>query len=284
MGISAADVKRLREATGVGMMDCKKALAEAEGDFDKAVDLLRTKGQATAAKRAGKTAAEGTVIVKVDGAKGVVLELNCETDFVARNEDFLALAGTLADQVLSNGPSDVDALAGLEVDGKAVKAMVEETTGTVGEKIVVRRFAHMDAGDGFLQDYIHGNGRIGVLVQLSGQASDEAKAEVARDVAMQVAAMRPTFLSPDDVPEDERARELEVQKARVLEEGKPENMVEKIANGRMNKYFSEVCLLKQPFVKENKKSVEKVVEEAGLKVVAFHRFEVGEGMSAEAAD
>lgn len=291
MGISAADVKKLRDQTGVAMMDCKKALVEAEGDIAKAVEILRTKGQATAQKRSGKTAAEGTVVAKVVGHRGVVVELNCETDFVARNDDFVALANSTAETVLAESPADTDELLKLTPAGadKALSDLVTDATGSIGEKIVVRRFENVEAEGGFVQDYIHGGGRIGVLVGVKGSdGSDEKVRDLARDVAMQVAAMRPQYLCPDCVPEDVRTKELEIQKERVREEGRPENMLEKIALGRMKKFYGEICLLEQPFVKENKKSVSKVVEEVGkelskeLAIVGFARYEVGEGIEAGA--
>lgn len=289
MQISASDVKRLRDATGVAMMDCKKALMDADGNFDKAVEILRTKGQATAAKRAGKTAAEGTVVVQVDGGRGVLVELNCETDFVARNVDFVALAEAAAATALSQKAANVEALLAMTPAGaeKALADQVTDATGAMGEKILVRRLETMEVEGGFVQEYLHGGGKIGVLVGISGaDGSDQSLRDVARDVAMQVAAMRPQYLCQDCVPDDVRAKELEIQKERVREEGRPEEMLEKIATGRMRKFYEEICLLEQMSVKENKKSVAKVVEEAGkavgkkLAVTGYRRFEVGEGLDA----
>lgn len=293
MAVSAAEVKKLRDMTGVAMMDCKKALVDAEGNLDKAVEILRTKGQATAQKRAGKTAAEGTVAVQVEGSAGCVVELNCETDFVARNDDFVALAATTAKTVLTQAPADVDALLAITPEGadKPLTETVTEATGSIGEKIVVRRFERIDTEGGFVQEYIHGGGRIGVLVAIEGDdGSTEKVRDLARDVAMQAAAMRPQYLCPDCVPSDVVEKELAIQKERVREEGKPENMLEKIAQGRMRKFYSEICLLEQPFVKENKKSVSQVVKDVAkevgkeLAVKAYARFEVGEGIEAGGDD
>lgn len=283
MGISAADVKNLREATGVGMMKCKAALSEAEGDYDKAVEILRTKGQATAEKRSGKTAAEGKVLTRVKDGLAVNLEVNSETDFVSRNEDFDALMTSIADVILERRPAGIEELEGLEIpgEGKDVAALVQQKTADFGEKIVVRRFQLVEAGEGFVQDYLHMGGRIGVLVHMTGaDPGAEGLAEVARDVAMQVAAMRPQWVGASDVPEDELNKEREIQKQRALEEGKPEKMVDKIAEGRMRKFFSEVCLLEQPFVKEQKKSVREVLASFSkdLTLTSFSRFEVGEGL------
>jgi elongation factor Ts len=285
MGITAADVKKLRDKTGVAMMDCKKALVSADGDLDKAVDILRTKGQATAEKRAGRTAAEGTVVVRVENGKGVLVEVNCETDFVARNDDFQALATLSAETALKKDAKDAEALLGMTPDGKeqTLAELCTEVTGTIGEKIAIRRLETVKVDDGFVQEYIHGGGRIGVLVGMKGSdGSDEAVKALAQDVAMQVAAMRPQYLCPDCVPEDVRTREMEIQKERVREEGKPENMLEKIAQGRMRKFYSEICLLEQNFVKENKKTVRKVVSETSkdLAITGFFRFEVGEQLDA----
>ncbi len=294
MAISASDVMRLREMTGVGMMDCKKALNEANGDFDRAVEILRTKGQATAAKRAGKTAAEGKVLAKAEGGVGVAVEVNCETDFVARNPEFESLVEAVGALIATRGPADLAALSALEIPGtgKTVDARVKELTGTIGEKLVVRRFERIvPKAPGFVQEYVHMGGRIGVLVAVSGDdgTNDEVRA-LARDVAMQAAAMRPSWLDPESVPAAELDKEREIQKQRALEEGKPENMVAKIAEGRLKKFFSEVCLLDQPFVKEQKKAVREIVAEVGkkvgktLKVTAFARYEVGEGIQAAKED
>lgn len=291
MAIKAADVKKLRDMTGVAMMDCKKALVESDGDIEKAVDLLRTRGQAKAAKRAGKATSEGIVVTVVEGNKACNLEANCETDFVARNDDFLALAKLAASAAIESNPSDLDGLLSLSPNGKPLADQVTEATGSIGEKIQIRRFDVFEAEGGFVQDYSHMGGRIGVMVEVKGDdGSTEEVRDLARDVAMQVAAMRPQFLDEDEIPDDVRSRELEVQKQRVKEEGKPENMLEKIATGRMRKFYSEVCLLHQAFVKENKKSVKQYVDEVGKKlgkdlaVTRFSRFEVGEGMEAAAED
>lgn len=290
--ISAADVKRLREMTGVAMMDCKKALETAAGDFDKAIEILRTKGQATAKKRAGKAAAEGACVARTRGKLGVNVELNCETDFVARNEDFRKLLSQLADLVLDKRPKSIDELAKLTLPGgTTVASTIEEKTGSIGEKIVARRFDLFEAKDGFVQEYVHMEGRIGVLVEIAGvDGSAEPARVLAKDVAMHIAAMSPPYLERSQVPASEVAKEKEIQKQRALEEGKPADKVEKIAEGRLNKFYGEMCLLDQPFVKDQKKTVQAVVDETGkklgktLKVTRFSRFRVGEGVEAAAEE
>jgi len=286
--ITAAMVKELREMTGVGMMECKKALVEAEGDMDAAVDVLRKAGLAAAAKKAGRATNEGTVMVKVneDATVGAMLELNCETDFVGTNEVFLGYASKFAQAVLENDPADVDALKACTVDGETVEAILLDAIHKLGENMQIARFVRVTAEDGAIASYIHMGGKIGILVKFAladkaVAASDEFVA-MSKDVAMQIAAMNPVSVSRDDVPEDIKAHEMEIYKAQAAESGKPENIQEKIATGRMEKFYKENCLLEEDFVKDGDITVGKYVEAAAknlgteITVVSFERFALGE--------
>jgi len=266
---SAADVKKLRELTGAGMMDCKKALDEADGDFDKAVELLRVKGAAKAAKRGAEREATAGLVANSGTA---LVELNCETDFVAKNDDFIAAAQQIADAAASARPADIEALKGVELRGTTVGNLVEDLAVKIGEKIELGRVAVFDEP---VVAYMHRRASdlppaVGVLVEYSGDS-----AEAARGIAMQVAAMRPSYLSRDEVPTDIVAKEREIAEATAREEGKPEQALPKIIEGRLNGYFKDVALLDQPSVTDSKKSVRAVVEEAGITVKRFARFEVG---------
>jgi len=266
---SAADVKKLRELTGAGMMDCKKALDEAEGDFDKAVELLRVKGAAKAAKRGAEREATAGLVANSGAA---LVELNCETDFVAKNDDFIAAAQQVAEAAAAARPADVEALKAVQVDGTTVGELVSELAVKIGEKIELGRVAVFDEP---VVAYMHRRASdlppaVGVLVEYSGD-----NAEAARGVAMQVAAMRPSYLSRDEVPADVVAKEREIAEATAREEGKPEQALPKIVEGRLNGYFKDVALLDQPSVTESKKSVQAVLDEAGITVKRFARFEVG---------
>ena len=266
--ITAAEVNKLRKQTGAGMMDCKKALVEAEGDFEAAVDILRKKGQKVAAKRADRDASEGAVIAKTNGSdKGAVIKLSCETDFVAKNENFVALANKIADIALATGASTTEELGAAEFEGGlTVAAKLQEQTGVIGEKIEVAEMASVHAP--YVASYIHMGNKIGTLVGLTAEAS-----EAGRDVAMQAAAMNPVALNRDAVPQSVIDRELEVGKDLARQEGKPEAMLDKIAAGRLNKFFKENTLVDQDFIKDNKLSVSKYLTsvEAGLAVVDFKR-------------
>lgn len=266
--ITAAEVNKLRKQTGAGMMDCKKALVEAEGDFEAAVDILRKKGQKVAAKRADRDATEGAVIAKTNGSdKGVIVKLSCETDFVAKNEDFVALANKLADIALTSGAATTEELGATEFEaGLTVAAKLQEQTGVIGEKIEVAELATVNAA--YVASYIHMGNKIGTLVGLTAEA-----AEAGRDVAMQAAAMNPVALNRDAVSQDVIDRELEVGKELARQEGKPEEMLEKIATGRLNKFFKENTLVDQAFIKDGKMSVAKYLTsvQAGLEVVDFKR-------------
>lgn len=273
MAITAAMVKELRERSGAGMMECKKALVETDGDIDAAIEHLRKSGAAKAAKKAGRIAADGAVIARVGDGAAVILEINSETDFVAKDENFSAFANAVADVVLANAPADIEALQAADMAGGAsVEQRRTELSAKVGEKIDLRRFDRFDTGSDTVAAYLHGT-RIGVVVQMTG--GDEA---LARDVAMHIAASNPVCVSESDVPEALLEREREVQKAQAADSGKPPEIVEKMINGRIKKFVNEITLTGQPFVKDPDKSVGKLLGEAGAAVVRFVRYEVGEGI------
>jgi elongation factor Ts len=265
---TAADVKKLREQTGAGMMDCKKALEEAEGDHGQAVELLRVKGAAKAAKRGAEREASAGLVVTSGGA---LVEIKCETDFVAKNDDFVATAQRIAEAVEAAHAGDVESVKAVPLDGKTVGEVVEELAITIGEKIELGRVAYFE---GPVVTYLHRRAAdlppaVGVLVEYDGDA------DAARGAAMQVAAMRPQFLTRDEVPADVVAKEREIAEATSREEGKPEQAIAKITEGRLNGFFKDVVLLEQPSVTENKKSVQAVLDASGTTVKRFARFEVG---------
>ncbi|MEU9623829.1 MULTISPECIES: translation elongation factor Ts [unclassified Streptomyces] len=279
---TAADVKKLRELTGAGMMDCKKALDEADGNVDKAVEALRIKGQKGVAKREGRSAENGAVVslISEDKTSGVLLELKCETDFVAKGEKFQAVANTLAAHVAATSPADLAALLASEIEaGKTVQAYVDEANANLGEKIVLDRFAQFTGG--YVAAYMHRTmpdlpPQVGVLVDLDkGTASDEAAATAAKDVAQHIAAFAPKYLNRDEVPAETVENERRVAEATSREEGKPEAALPKIVEGRVNGFFKEVVVLEQAFAKDNKKSVQKVLDEAGVTLKRFSRIKVG---------
>lgn len=271
MAVSAADVSKLRKATGAGMMDCKKALTEADGDFDKAVDIIRKKGQAIANKRADREATEGVVLAKVsaDGKKGALVVLNCETDFVAKNESFVALTQSILDLALASEASNADEVKDLQLNGVAIKDVITEQIGVIGEKIDMPYFDVVKAEQ--VVAYIHPGNKLATLVGLNKGGQDE---QIGRDVAMQVAAMNPVSVDRDSVPQEVVDKELEIAKDLTRQEGKPEEMVEKIAMGRLSKFFKESTLLDQVFVKDGKISVREYLQQAdkGLTVTEFKRF------------
>lgn len=273
--ISAADVKRLREITGVGMMDCKQALQEADGDFDKAIELLRKKGQKVAAKRAEREAKEGAVVAAVadDGSAGVLVEVNAETDFVARNETFVQFAEGVARLALRERPADLDALLALPyADGRTVGETVTDLTGKIGEKIDVRRLALLEAAPGHtVVAYVHPGAKLGVLVEMQGPEAEEA----GRDVAMQAAAMNPIAATREEVPAEVREKELEIGREAARAEGKPEHMLDRIAQGKLERFFKDHVLVEQPFVKDASKSVGQMLAERGTSLVRFVRFALG---------
>ncbi|MCJ1783038.1 translation elongation factor Ts [Mammaliicoccus sciuri] len=276
MAISAKLVKELREKTGAGMMDCKKALTETDGDIDKAVDYLREKGIAKAAKKADRIAAEGTTFVASKGNDAVILELNSETDFVARNEGFQNLVKEMADHILDVKPADVEALnASKLASGQTVEEKMNEAISTIGEKLTLRRFTLKTKTDNdSFGEYLHMGGRIGVLTVVEGSTNEEA----AKDVAMHIAALNPKFVSRDQVSEEELAHEKEILKQQALNEGKPENIVEKMVEGRMRKYLEEICAVDQAFVKNPDQTVAEFLKTDGGVLVDFVRYEVGEGI------
>ncbi len=274
--ISAKLVKELREKTGAGMMDCKKALTETDGDIDKAIDYLREKGIAKAAKKADRIAAEGLVHVETKGNDAVIVEINSETDFVARNEGFQELVKEIANQVLDTKAETVEALMETTLpNGKSVDERIKEAILTIGEKLSVRRFAIRTKTDNdAFGAYLHMGGRIGVLTVVEGSTDEEA----ARDVAMHIAAINPKYVSFEQVSEEEINHEREVLKQQALNEGKPENIVEKMVEGRLRKYLQEICAVDQDFVKNPDVTVEAFLKTKGGKLVDFVRYEVGEGM------
>ena len=275
--ITAALVKELREITGAGMMDCKKALVECEGDKDKAIDYLREKGIAKAAKKAGRIASEGVVAAASNGSTACIVEVNSETDFVAKNENFQNLVKKIAEHIVATKPADMDALNASELDGKTVADVMTEAVASIGEKLSLRRFEVYTSEDGKLATYIHMGGKIGVIVELSG-----GEDELGKDVAMQIAAAKPQCISRADVDTDALAHEREVLRKQALEEGKPEKIVEKMVDGRINKYYKEVCLVEQEFVKESDKSIKDIL--GGVEVRRFARFEMGEGLEKKNED
>ncbi|CAM3919111.1 MULTISPECIES: translation elongation factor Ts [Geobacillus] len=276
MAITAQMVKELREKTGAGMMDCKKALTETNGDMEKAIDWLREKGIAKAAKKADRIAAEGMTYVAAEGNTAVILEVNSETDFVAKNESFQTLVKELAAHLLKQKPASLDEALGQTMDnGATVQDYINEAIAKIGEKITLRRFAVVNKADGeTFGAYLHMGGRISVLTLLAGNASEE----VAKDVAMHIAALHPKYVSREDVPEEELNREREVLKQQALNEGKPENIVEKMVEGRLKKFYEDICLLEQAFVKNPDVTVRQYVESNGATVKQFIRYEVGEGL------
>jgi elongation factor Ts len=273
--ISAADVNKLRQETGAGMMDCKKALTETNGDFEAAKDYLRKKGAKIAAARQDRDSNEGVVISRAsaDGKLGVIIELNCETDFVAKNADFVAFANAIADVAVKSKPATLEALNELTVDGQKISEAIIEKTGTIGEKIGVSKY-ELVTGEKVIA-YIHGNYRLGVLVALSKNVADADAA--GKDVAMQIAAMSPVAIDKDGVDATTIERELEIAKEQTRAEGKPEAMVEKIAVGRLNKFYKDATLLNQEFVKDASKSVGQFLDsiDKGLTVTAFKRVALG---------
>ena len=278
--ITAAMVKELREKTGAGMMDCKKALTENDGDMGKAADWLREKGISKAAKKAGRIAAEGAVYayVSADEKVGVLLEINCETDFAAKNEQFVALEKEIAEHIAKTSPKDLEALENSELNGKKVSDIITEATATIGEKISLRRFERYETSD-IVASYIHMGGKIGVIVELAG-----GDAALGKDVAMQVAASSPMAVDRNGVDASALEHEKEVLRKQALEEGKPENIVDKMVMGRISKFYKEVCLVEQIFVKdlEGKKTIKDILK--GATVKRFTRYQLGEGIEKKQED
>ena len=274
--ITAQLVKDLREKTGAGMMDCKKVLTETDGDMEKAIELLRERGIAKAAKKSSRVAAEGLVdaYVSEDGKVGAIVEVNSETDFVAKNAEFQEFVKKVAKIVAEKNPADVDALLEetYESEGKSVKDVLTDKIAKIGENMTVRRFVRYET-DGFVETYIHGNGKIAVIV-------DMAKGDhtAAKDVCMQIAAARPEYLNEAEVPQERLDKEMEILKAQAMNEGKPEAIAEKIVQGRIGKFYSEICLLNQEFVKNPDIKVSEMLKQTDSEVNRFARFEKGEGI------
>ena len=276
--ISASMVKDLREKTGAGMMDCKKALTETNGDMEKAIEYLREKGITKAAKKSSRIAAEGLVLAYVseDNKVGAAIEVNSETDFVAKNEEFRTFVQALAKQVAINNPADVEALLNeeyIEEAGKKVSEVLTDKVAKIGENMNIRRFARFETTDGLIESYIHGNGKIAVLVNMKN-----ADNELAKDICMQVAAARPEFLDEASVPEERLAKEMEILKAQAINEGKPEAIAEKVVQGRIGKFYSEICLVDQEFVKNPDMKISDLLKSKNAEIVEFARIEKGEGL------
>ena len=287
MEITASMVKELRDKTNAGMMDCKKALKETNGDIEKAIDYLREKGLSQAAKKSGRIAAEGltSALISADGKKGVVIEVNSETDFVAKNEEFKNFVTEVAQAVIDNEPADLEALKAVVLaDGKTVQDTLTDKIAKIGENMSVRRFGEIKVGNGVVVSYIHGGGKISVAVALESDGDKEVLEVLGKDLAMQVAAMNPKYISSEDVDAEFIAHEKEILIAQALNEGKPRNIVEKMVEGRLNKELKEICLLEQVFVKDADLTVKKVIAETAkkigsdIKVAGVLRYEVGEGL------
>ncbi len=282
--INASDVKELREKTGAGMMDCKKALTEVNGDMEKAIDWLREKGIAKAEKKASRIAAEGLSQVKIDGNKAVILEVNCETDFVSKNENFISFIDELADVLLKENPKDMDAANELKLGSETVNEKLIALTAKIGEKLSFRRFEVVEKKDDeVFGSYLHMGGKIASLVVLKGNKED-----VAKDVAMQDAAMAPVGVTREDIPEEMVNREKEVIKEQIKNDeknkGKSDDIIDKMSVGRLNKFFKEVCLVEQEFIKDSSLTVEKYVKENDSEIVKAVRYQVGEGIEKKQED
>ncbi len=274
--ISAKQVKELRDITGVGMMDAKKALVEVDGDMDQAVDFLRTKGLAKAAKKADRIAAEGLASTYVSGNTAAVVEINSETDFVAKNEQFQELVKTVVEAVANNKPADLEAAKQIEIDGKTIDTIITEATTVIGEKLDFRRFELLTKEDGdVFGEYVHAGGSIASIVKIKNSDNEE----VARDVAMHIAAINPRYVNPEQVDQEVYDHEKQVQTEKSLAEGKPANIVEKMVEGRMHKFLAEISLTEQDFIKEPDLTVAKyVAQNGGGEVESFVRYQVGEGL------
>lgn len=286
MEITAQLVKKLRDKTGAGMMDCKKALVESNGDFDKAIENLRKKGASVAAKRAERTANEGIVLTKLlnNDTKGIMVEVNCETDFVAKSDDFVNFANFILEAVASHEPKNVEELLKLEYQEKLIQSELTNIIGKIGEKIEVSRFTIEEADSGLIVDYIHHGAKLGVLIRIDNVNTNaiENIKSFAKDAAMQVAAMKPSYVTRDEVSAEVIDKEKEIYKEVAKKEGKPEQILDKIADGKINKFFQENCLSEQISIKDNSKSVNDILKEinkthsAEAKIKLFHRFHLSD--------
>ncbi len=276
MAISAKDVKQLRDMTGVGMMDCKRALEEANGDFDKAVEILRKKGQKVSEKRKDREAKEGLIVTKLDddAQSGILVEVNCETDFVARNEEFARFADDVAALILRARPADLDALNALDFkEGRTVGEALIDLTGKIGEKLGIRRFQILTSDEGQVVSYIHPGARLGVLIDLQGNGH---LAATGRDVAMQVAALNPVATRREEVPQEVQEKELEIGREAARNQGKPEHIIDRIATGKLERYFKDHVLVEQPFVKDASLTVKQMLQQTQADVRTFVRFALGD--------
>ena len=287
MGVTMKDVKELRSRTGAGVLDCKKALNKVDGDIEAAVDHLREKGMAAAAKKAGRVAAEGLINLKIneDRKKGVLVEVNSETDFVAKNDQFQNLVSDITEHIMQSDKEDAEAVAEekwFKNEDKTVNQVIKEAIANIGENINLRRFESVET-DGYLYGYIHMGGKIGVLVEFANEF-DESKAEAAKNIAMHIAAINPEFLDRDSVDPEAIEKEKKIYKEQMLNEGKPEHIIDQIVEGKINKYYTQVCLLEQEYVRDNDKTVAEVLEENDMEIKQFTRFEIGEGIETEEED
>lgn len=283
--ITAADVKKLREMSGAGMMDCKKALAACDGDIDASVDYLRTHGLAAASKKAGRVAAEGMVVALSEGDTGIVIEVNAETDFSSKNDTFTSFVNAVAELALAKKPADVEALKALDLNGATVQETLTKLIATIGENMAIRRYELAQVKGGVVSAYVHGAGKIGVLIGISGGNSAELQ-DLGRGVAMHVAAVNPQYINRNQVSEDAVERERAVLTERAAGSGKPANIIDKIVSGQMSKLYSEVCLLEQEYVMNGDLTVGKAVQavQADAEVVVMHRFQLGEGIEKKESD
>ena len=275
--VTASVVKELREKTGAGMMDCKKVLTETDGNIEKAIELLRERGIAKATKKSDRIAADGIVeaYVSEDSKIGAIVEVNSETDFVAKNEEFKTFVSDIAKQIVKENPKTVEELLAqksINDSTKTVQEVLTEKIATIGENMSIRRFERFET-TGLVEKYIHGDGKIGVLVEL-----ENGNAELAKDICMQIAAAKPEFLDRNSVPAERVDKEMEILKAQAMNEGKPAEIAEKMVQGRIGKFYGEICLVEQPFVKDPNIKVKQLVEEKGAKIIKFVRFEKGEGI------
>lgn len=284
MAFTAKDVMALREKTGAGVMDCKKALTDADGDMDKASDLLRERGIAKAEKKASRIAAEGAVSCYTEGKTGVLLEINCESDFVAKNPRFAEIATEISKVIVKENPADVAALLACAIEGAAnVEEYLKSQTAVIGEKIAIRRFTVYKT-EGFLASYIHLGGKLGVILDMNGEETDAAK-EVAHEITLQIAFAKPGYLTEEEVPAEALEKEKEVLKQQAINEGKPAAIAEKMVQGRIKKFYEENCLLKQAFIKDDKKSVTDLLKAAGnVSINRFAFYVMGEGLEKKSED
>ena len=282
MAFTAKDVMALRDRTGAGVMDCKKALTDADGDMDKAADLLRERGIAKAAKKASRIAAEGIVASYIDGNVGVLLELNCESDFVAKNPQFTEIANEIAKVIVAVNPADVETLLGCALGEATVEEYLKSKIAIIGEKIAVRRFVRYES-EGFLESYIHLGGKLGVMLDMAGEATEAAK-EVAHDVTLQIAFTKPAYLTKEEVPADVIENEKNVLLNQALNEGKPQAIAEKMVFGRIKKFYDENCLIEQAFIKDDSKKICELLKAGNTTIAKFAFFVMGEGLEKKSED